>query len=139
MNTERLTSFLLTGCTALLLVGIAGATPLPISDNFDTQALGVDGWTESGGNSTTPTYNFSTSSPAGCCTPASPGYINAKDNASPSGAAGIMTLMHALALFPQTAGFADLSAYDVFTGGTAFYIHFALEQLSNQSNKPLER
>ena len=38
--------------------------------------------------------------------------------------------------FPQTAGFADLSSYDV-VNGTAFYIHFALEQLSNQGNKPL--
>jgi hypothetical protein len=136
MNTRQLTNFIITGCTALLLAGIAGATPTPISQNFDTQVLGVNGWTESGGNSTTPSYNFSTTTPEGCCTPASPGYIDAKDSSSVGGTAGIMTLYAPLALFPQTAGFADLSSYDV-TNGTAFYIHFALEQLSNQANKSL--
>jgi hypothetical protein len=136
MNTRQLTSFIITGCTALLLAGIAGAAPIPISQNFDTQALGVAGWTEAGGNSATPTYNFNAGTPAGCCTPASPGYISAKDSASPSGVAGIMTLYAPLALFPQTSGFGDLSSYDAFNG-TAFYIHFALEQLSTQANKPL--
>src|SRR5712692_8664642 len=117
MITRRLTSLVLTGFTALLLAGTAGATPIPISQNFDTQALGVNGWTESGGNNTTPDYNFSTSSPAGCCTPASPGYIDAKDSTAVKGLAGILTLYAPLALFPKTAGCADLSSYDVYTGG----------------------
>ncbi|MEP6538174.1 MAG: PEP-CTERM sorting domain-containing protein [Bryobacteraceae bacterium] len=121
-------------CLALLLASLGSATP--ISENFDNQALGVNGWTETGGNSATPTYNYnSPSNGLGCCP--SPGFISAKDNNS-GGAGNVLKLYAPLALFPQTAGFADLSSFDIAAnGGMAYYIHFALKQLSNQGNKPL--
>src|SRR6266404_5199818 len=121
---------------ALLFAGLSSATPIPIYENWDTQALGVNGWTESGGNAVIPLYNFnSTSNGLGCCP--TPGFISAKDNNS-GGSSNVLTLYAPLALFQQNAGFGDLSSMDVtFNGGTAFYIHFAIEQLSNQGNKPL--
>ena len=131
MSGNRPYSIFLLLCVALLLASLGSATP--ISENFDTQALGVNGWTETGGNSTTPTYNFSTSIPLGCC--ASPGFISAKDA---GGSGGIMTIYAPLALFPQVAGVANLSSFDISAnGGTAYYIHFALEQLSAQAGKLL--
>lgn len=117
---------------ALLLASLGSATP--ISENFDTQALGANGWTEQGGTATTPVYNFNSSSNGlGCCP--SPGFISAKDNNS-GGSSNVLKLYAPLALFPVSAGFADLSSFDITAnGGTAYYIHFAIEQLSNQSNK----
>lgn len=128
MSGNRPYSIFLLLCMALLLASLGSATP--ISENFDTQALGVNGWTETGGNSTTPTYHFDT---LGCCT--SPGWISAKD----SGTGGnVLKLYAPLALLPQTGGFADLSSFDISAnGGTAYYIHFALQQLSNQGGKLL--
>ncbi len=127
MSGNRPYSILLLLCVALLLVSLSSATP--ISENFDNTALGVNGWTETGGNSATPSYN---ADGLGCCP--SLGWISAKD----SGNNGVMKLYAPLALLPQTGGIADLSSFDITAnGGTAYYIHFALQQLSNQGNKPL--
>ena len=126
--------FLLLLSISLVLASLGSATP--ISENFDNQALGVNGWTETGGNSATPLYNFnSPTNGLGCCP--SPGFISAKDS-NQGGPANVLKLYAPLALFPQTAGVADLSSFDIVAnGGIAYYIHFAIEQLSNQANKPL--
>jgi hypothetical protein len=134
MSGNRLYSPFLLVCLALFVVTLVSATP--IHENWDTQALDINGWTETGGNSSLPTYNFNSSSNGlGCCP--TPGFISAKDNNS-GGAGNVLTVYAPLSLFTQTAGHADLSEFDVSTnGGVAYYIQLALKQLSNQGNKPL--
>ena len=102
MSGNRPYRILLLLCVALLLVSLGSATP--ISENFDNTALGVNGWTETGGNSATPSYN---ADGLGCCP--SLGWISAKD----SGNNGVMKLYAPLALMPQSGGFADLSSFDI--------------------------
>ena len=130
MSGNRPYSIFLLLCVALLLSSLGSATP--ISENFDNTLLGVNGWTETGGNSATPSYH---ADGLGCCP--SLGWISAKDNAS-GGGTNVLKLYAPLALLPQTGGFADLSSFDITANsGTAYYIHFALQQLSAQGNKLL--